>query len=76
MGKLQDFKMFENSPNESSYDDLKKLKIINQKLISKLDQQDKKIVLLERKLHKIGEAEEQRDWLLNELTKKITTMLA
>lgn len=76
MGKLQDFKLLENTKNEQTSNDFKKLAMINQKLIFSLAQQDKKIILLERKLHKIGEAEEQRDWLLNELTKKITTITA
>jgi len=44
------------------------------KLLQEREQLEKKIVSLERKLHKIGEAEEQRDWLLDELIKKITTI--
>jgi two-component system sensor histidine kinase HydH len=44
------------------------------KLLQEREQLEKKIASLERKLHKIGEAEDQRDWLLDELTKKITTI--
>ncbi len=44
------------------------------KLLQERKELEKKIISLERKLYRIGDAEEQRDWLLDELTKKITTI--
>lgn len=44
------------------------------KLLQERKELEKRIISLERKLHRIGDAEEQRDWLLDELTKKITTI--
>lgn len=75
MGKQTDYKLLPKtiSHNSSSFN-IQRLELENKKLTYLTREQDKKIASLERKLHRIGEAEEQRDWLLNELTKKITTI--
>ncbi len=62
-----------------AYNNLKQKRLSeNEITIFKLLQEkkllEKRIKTLERKLHRIGDAEEQRDWLLDELTKKITTI--
>ncbi len=62
-----------------AYNNLKQKRLSeNEITIFKLLQEkkllEKRITTLERKLHRIGDAEEQRDWLLDELTKKITTI--
>ena len=46
----------------------------NRDLIKDNEQKRHQIVTLEHQLHKIGDAEEQRDWLLDELTNKIATI--
>lgn len=51
-----------------------RLERINLNLVKENEQKNKQIISLKRRLHKIGDAEEQRDWLLDELTEKITTI--
>ena len=46
----------------------------NLNLVKENHQQKSHIASLEHQLHKIGDAEEQRDWLLDELTSKIATI--
>ena len=46
----------------------------NRNLLQENHKQKNQIIALERQLHKIGDAEEQRDWLLDELTNKIATI--
>ena len=46
----------------------------NRNLIKENQAQKSQIASLEHQLHKIGDAEEQRDWLLDELTNKIATI--
>ena len=46
----------------------------NRDLIKDNEQKKHQIATLEHQLHKIGDAEEQRDWLLDELTNKIATI--
>ncbi len=60
--------------NELPLVHIHRLERINLNLVKENEQKNKQIISLERRLHKIGDAEEQRDWLLDELTKKITTI--
>jgi len=60
--------------NELLLVQIPRLESINLNLVKENEQKNKQIISLERRLHKIGDAEEQRDWLLDELTKKITTI--
>lgn len=72
LGKQTDYKLLPKTISRDSPSlNIERLELENKKLTSLTREQDKKIALLERKLHRIGEAEEQRDWLLNELTKKL-----
>lgn len=52
-------------------DKIKRLESENQRLWEKSNSQQKTLVTLERKLAKFDEIKEQRDWLLDEMTKKI-----
>lgn len=57
--------------NDLLLEQIKHLEDINISLSKENQEQKNQITSLERKLHKIGDAEEQRDWLLDELTNKI-----
>ncbi len=57
--------------NDLLLEQIKHLENINISLARENQIQKNQITSLERKLHKIGDAEEQRDWLLDELTNKI-----
>ncbi len=57
--------------NDLLLEQIKHLENINISLSKENQEQKNQITSLERKLHKIGDAEEQRDWLLDELTNKI-----
>lgn len=50
---------------------IKKLEFERQRLYKQNLMQKKSIITLERKLSKFNEVQEQRDWLLDEMTKKI-----
>ncbi len=52
-------------------DQITHLQNVNISLVQENEILKKQLSSLERKLHKIGDAEEQRDWLLDELTNKI-----
>ena len=60
--------------NELLLEKINRLEEMNLRLIKERGIQEKKISSLERQMHKIGDAAEQRDWLLDELTKKISTI--
>ncbi|RDJ32688.1 MAG: GHKL domain-containing protein [Crenarchaeota archaeon] len=75
LGQSLPNKLIHELPNSSKEALLKKiayLETTNKRLIQEHQSKDNHIANLERKLHKIGDAAEQRDWLLDELTKKIT----
>lgn len=77
MGQNSPNKLIHEIPNSSKNALLEKiayLETINKRLVQEYLSKDNQIARLERKLHKIGDAAEQRDWLLDELTKKITTI--
>ena len=59
------------SSPEDILNKIEKLEKENQSLIQKNIQQHHMIITLERKLAKFDEIREQRDWLLEEMTKKI-----
>ena len=60
--------------NELLLEKIRQLEELNTRLMKERGEQAKKISSLERQMHKIGDAAEQRDWLLDELTKKISTI--
>jgi signal transduction histidine kinase len=55
-------------------DKIKRLEFEKQRLTEQNISQKKEIILLERKLAKFDEVKEQRDWLLDEMTKKISEL--
>lgn len=63
-----------DSSCESLLDKVRKLELENRALERENDLQHKTIVGLERKLTKLDEITQQRDWLLDTLTKKISDL--
>jgi signal transduction histidine kinase len=55
-------------------DKIKKLESEKQRLAEHSESQKKLLISLERKLAKFDEVKEQRDWLLDEMTKKISEL--
>ena len=65
--------MLETVP-EQVLEQIRKLESEKQSLVKQNIAQQKVLVMLERKLAKFNEIKEQRDWLLDEMTKKINEL--
>jgi signal transduction histidine kinase len=61
----------QDSHEEHLLDKIRRLESEKQKLAEQSESQKKLLVTLERKLAKFDEVKDQRDWLLDEMTKKI-----
>lgn len=61
-------------PEETLLDKIKRLELEKQRLSEQNISKQKTLIMLERKLAKFDEIKEQRDWLLDEMTKKISEL--
>lgn len=68
------FNLEHSVSEEALLDKIQRLEFEKQKLIKQNISQRRTIVMLERKLAKFDEIKEQRDWLLDEMTKKISDL--
>ncbi|MGQ0771181.1 MAG: sensor histidine kinase [Nitrososphaerota archaeon] len=64
-------RMRDSIPEEALFDKIRMLKYEKQRLAEQNVTQQKMLVTLERKIVKFEEIKDQRDWLLDEMTKKI-----
>lgn len=74
MGELETALDLQDTSSDTALDKIKKLEQEKQALLQKTLTQQRMIVSFERKIAKFDEIKEQRDWLLDEMTNKISEL--
>ncbi|MEM3064299.1 MAG: ATP-binding protein [Candidatus Nitrosotenuis sp.] len=65
---------FEESVPKEILEKIRALELQNRQLLEQNNDKQRTLIMLERKLTKFNEIKEQRDWLLDEMTKKISEL--
>ncbi|HXG74907.1 MAG TPA: ATP-binding protein [Candidatus Nitrosotenuis sp.] len=65
---------FEQSVPKEILEKMRELELQNRQLLEQNNDKQRTLIMLERKLTKFNEIKEQRDWLLDEMTKKISEL--